>query len=66
MRFYVNCQQVRLCLPLVLAAVSGNKISLLLMFLSLCYLLVSLEEWSRYVLEPGTGLMEDNGSGGKG
>lgn len=66
MRFYVNCQQVRLCLPLVLAAVSGNKISLLLMFLSLCYLLVSLEEWSRYVLEPGTGLMEDNGSGGRG
>lgn len=66
MRFYVNCQQVRLCLPLVLAAVSGNKISLLLMFLSLCYLLVSLEEWSPNVLEPGTGLMEDNGSGGKG
>lgn len=66
MRFYVNCQQVRLCLPLVLAAVSGNKISLLLMFLSLCYLLVSLEEWSPNVLEPGTGLMEDNGSGGRG
>ena len=66
MRFYVNCQQVRLCLPLVLAAVSGNKISLLLMFLSFCYLLVSLEEWSPNVLEPGTGLMEDNGSGGKG
>ena len=66
MRFYVNCQQVRLCLPLVLAAVSGNKISLLLMFLSFCYLLVSLEEWSPNVLEPGTGLMEDNGSGGRG
>lgn len=66
MRFYVNCQQVRLCLPLVLAAVSGNKISLLLMFLSLCYLLVSLEEWSPNILEPGTGLMEDNGSGGRG
>lgn len=66
MRFYVNGQQVRLCLPLVLAAVSGNKISLLLMFLSFCYLLVSLEEWSPNVLEPGTGLMEDNGSGGRG
>ena len=66
MRFYVNCLQVRLCLPLVLAAVSGNNISLLLMFLSLCYLSVSLEEWPPNFLEPGTGLMEDNGSGGRG
>lgn len=43
MKFYVNCLQVGLCLPLVLVAVSGNNISLLLMFLSLCYLSVSLE-----------------------
>lgn len=66
MKFYVNCLQVRLCLPLVLVAVSGNNISLLLMFLSLCYLSVSLEEWPPNFLEPGTGLMEDNGSGGRG
>ena len=65
MRFYVNCLQVRLCLPLVLAAVSGNNISLLLMFLSLLFLL-SLEERFPNFLEPGTGLMEDNGSGGRG